>query len=91
MIINPQADRSKAAHEQKVGQSGEHLTAGVVDQDGTGLTVRGAKMLATSAIMANEVFVTCIQPLAPGDAVQSRTEGQVFIDGEFGIDRRMLG
>ena len=24
-------------------------------------------MLATSAIMANEVFVTCIQPLAPGD------------------------
>ncbi|MFC3230781.1 4-hydroxyphenylacetate 3-hydroxylase family protein [Marinibaculum pumilum] len=67
VIINPQADRSKAAHEQ----SGEHFTAGVVDQDGTGLTVRGAKMLATSAIMANEVFVTCIQPLAPGDAAHA--------------------
>ena len=29
--------------------------------------MRGAKMLATGGIMANEVFVTCIQPLAPGD------------------------
>ncbi|MEQ8346538.1 MAG: 4-hydroxyphenylacetate 3-hydroxylase N-terminal domain-containing protein [Sneathiellaceae bacterium] len=67
VIINPQADRSKAAHEQ----SGEHFTAGVVDQDAAGLTVRGAKMLATSSIMANEVFVTCIQPLAPGDAAHA--------------------
>ena len=32
-----------------------------------GITVRGAKMLATGGIMANEVFVTCIQPLQPGD------------------------
>jgi 4-hydroxyphenylacetate 3-monooxygenase len=32
-----------------------------------GITVKGAKMLATSAIMANEVFVTCIQPLQKGD------------------------
>ena len=29
--------------------------------------MRGAKMLATGGIMANEVFVTCIQPLQPGD------------------------
>jgi 4-hydroxyphenylacetate 3-monooxygenase len=63
VIINPQADRSKPAHEQSL----EYLTAGVVDEDSQGLTIRGAKMLATSAIMANEVFVTCIQPLAPGD------------------------
>jgi 4-hydroxyphenylacetate 3-monooxygenase len=63
VIINPQADRSKAAHEQ----ASEYLTAGVVDEDSEGITVRGAKMLATSGIMANEVFVTCIQPLAPGD------------------------
>jgi len=64
VIINPQADRSKAAHQQ----SSEYLTAGVVDEDAEGLTIRGAKMLATSGIMANEVFVTCIQPLAPGDS-----------------------
>jgi len=63
VIINPQADRSKAAHEQE----DEYLTAGVVDQDAEGLTIRGAKMLATGGIMANEVFVTCIQPLQEGD------------------------
>ena len=63
VIINPQADRSKAAHEQR----GEFLTAGVVDQDAEGITVHGSKMLATAGIVANEVFVTCIQPLQPGD------------------------
>ena len=63
VIINPQADRSKAAHEQE----DEFLTAGVVDEDAEGLTVRGAKMLATGGIMANEVLVSCIQPLQPGD------------------------
>jgi len=63
VIINPQADRSKAAHEQ----ADEFLTAGVVDEDSAGLTIRGAKMLATAGVMANEVFVTCIQPLQEGD------------------------
>jgi 4-hydroxyphenylacetate 3-monooxygenase len=63
VIINPQADRSKSAAQQK----SEYLTTGVVDRDASGITVRGAKMLATGGIMANEVFVTCIQPLAPGD------------------------
>ena len=63
VIINPQADRSKQASEQNL----EFLSVGVVDQDQSGLTVHGAKMLGTSAIMANEVFVTCIQPLQPGD------------------------
>jgi 4-hydroxyphenylacetate 3-monooxygenase len=62
-ILNPQVDRSKAAGEQH----DPFLTAGVVDQDSAGLTIRGAKMLATGSIMANEVFVTCIQPLRPGD------------------------
>jgi len=63
VIINPQADRSKSAAQQ----ADPYLTAGVVDRDATGITVRGAKMLATGGIMANEVFVTCIQPLQPGD------------------------
>jgi 4-hydroxyphenylacetate 3-monooxygenase len=63
VIINPQADRSKSASEQ----SDPFLTAGVVDQDSEGITVRGAKMLATGGIMANEVFVTSIQPLRDGD------------------------
>ena len=63
VIINPQADRSKAAHDQ----ADTFLTAGVVDEDSGGLTIRGAKMLATGGVMANEVLVTCIQPLQPGD------------------------
>ena len=63
VIINPQADRGRAAHDQQDA----FLTAGVVDTDATGITVRGAKMLATAAVMANEVFVSSIQPLAPGD------------------------
>lgn len=63
VIINPQADRSKAAHEQ----ADEFFTAGVVDEDGEGITIRGAKMLATGGIMANEVFVTVIQPMQEAD------------------------
>lgn len=63
VIINPQADRSKNAAQQQ----DPYLSAGVVDRDAEGLTIRGAKMLATGGIMANEVFVTCIQPLQPGD------------------------
>ncbi|MQA80780.1 MAG: 4-hydroxyphenylacetate 3-monooxygenase [Streptosporangiales bacterium] len=62
-IINPQADRSKAWGEQP----DEDLVAGVVDEDTTGITVRGAKMLGTSSIMANEIFVANLQPLRPGE------------------------
>jgi 4-hydroxyphenylacetate 3-monooxygenase len=60
---NPQADRSKSAAEQKDA----FLTAGVVDQDAQGITVRGAKMLATGAITADEIFLGNVQPLQPGD------------------------
>jgi 4-hydroxyphenylacetate 3-monooxygenase len=63
VIINPQADRSKPAAQQRT----EDLVAGIVDQDSQGITLRGAKMLATGGIMANEVLVTSIQPLQPGE------------------------
>jgi 4-hydroxyphenylacetate 3-monooxygenase len=63
VIINPQSDRAKNPHQQ----ADTLLTAHLCDQDSQGITVKGAKMLGTSAILANEVFVTCIQPLAPGD------------------------
>jgi 4-hydroxyphenylacetate 3-monooxygenase len=62
-IINPQADRSKAAHEQ----ADPFFALGIVDEDATGITVRGAKMLATSGVLANEIFVGSIQPLVAGD------------------------
>ena len=63
VIINPQADRSKAWGEQQ----GEDLVAAIVDEDSEGITIRGAKMLGTSAIMANEIFVASLQPLKPGE------------------------
>lgn len=62
VIINPQAQRSKGWGEQE-----EDLVARIVDEDSTGITIRGAKMLGTSSIMANEVFVANLQPLKPGE------------------------
>jgi 4-hydroxyphenylacetate 3-monooxygenase len=62
VLINPQADRSRAWGEQE-----RFLVAQIVDEDAAGITVRGAKMLGTSAIPANEVFVANIQPLKPGE------------------------
>lgn len=63
VIINPQADRSKSAS----GQVDPFLTAGVVDENSQGIVVRGAKMLGTSGVFANEMLVSCIQPLTPED------------------------
>jgi len=63
VIINPQANRSKDWGEQH----GEDMTLRIVDEDPSGVTVRGAKMLGTSSIMANEVFVANLQPLRPGE------------------------
>ncbi|MEH2500456.1 4-hydroxyphenylacetate 3-monooxygenase [Bradyrhizobium sp. AZCC 1678] len=63
VIINPQADRSKGAADQ----ADPFLTAGVVDRDAEGITIRGAKMLATGGVVADEVFVTTIQPMHAGE------------------------
>src|ERR1700746_1446433 len=62
VIVNPQADRSKDWGEQP-----QDLVARIVDEDTGGITLRGAKMLGTSAIMANEVLVANLQPLKPGE------------------------
>ena len=62
-IINPQADRTRSAAQQP----GAFQAAHICDRTSQGITIKGAKMLATSAVMANEVLVACIQPLAPED------------------------
>lgn len=62
VIINPQSNRAADTSEQE-----DDLVMRVVDEDASGITVRGAKMLGTSAIMANEVFVANLQPLRPGE------------------------
>ena len=51
------------------GWTGEHdefLVAGICDEDSAGVTIKGAKTLGTSSILANEVLCTTIQPLRPG-------------------------
>lgn len=63
VIINPQADRSKATSEQP----GEELVAQVVDEDSEGITIHGAKMLGTSAPFANEIMVSGFMGLQPGE------------------------
>ncbi|MDP6707307.1 MAG: 4-hydroxyphenylacetate 3-hydroxylase N-terminal domain-containing protein [Alphaproteobacteria bacterium] len=59
VIINPQVDRSRPAIELE----NDDPMMRIVDEDSQGVTVRGAKMLGTSSIMANEVFVAHLQPL----------------------------
>ncbi len=68
-IISPQANRSKDTG----SQAQEFVTTGVVDEDNEGITLLGAKMLATGCPMANEVMVSSIQPLKPGEEKYSFT------------------
>ncbi len=63
VIVNPQLDRSKGTGDQ--GHESPMLR--IVDEDADGITVHGAKMLGTAAVMANELFVAHLQPLRPGE------------------------
>ncbi len=62
-IVNPQGDRSKGVAEQ----GSRYHTCCVVDEDAEGVTVSGAKMLGTSAVVANEIFTGVQNPLREGD------------------------
>ncbi|RVD33764.1 4-hydroxyphenylacetate 3-monooxygenase [Mesorhizobium sp. M4A.F.Ca.ET.020.02.1.1] len=61
-IVNPQGDRSKLAGEH----DDKYHSLGAVDEDAEGITVRGAKMLGTSAPLAEEVLVGVQNPLKEG-------------------------
>lgn len=69
VIVNPQGNRAKGASEQ----DDAFLAAAVCDEDHQGITIKGAKMLGTSTILANEVLVTSIQPLRPGEEAYAFT------------------
>jgi 4-hydroxyphenylacetate 3-monooxygenase len=62
-VVPPQVDRTKPAHKQPE----PFLYPGVVRERDDGIVLRGAQMIATSAVMANYLLVTYITPLAPGD------------------------
>jgi 4-hydroxyphenylacetate 3-monooxygenase len=62
-VVPPQGDRSKPAHKQRE----PFLYAGVVRERDDGIVLRGAQMIATSAVMAHYLLVSYITPLVPGD------------------------
>ena len=62
-LVTPQTDRSKSPSEQR----GEFLHMGVVRETEEGLVMRGARMLATLAPIADEVLVFSLPGLKPGD------------------------
>jgi 4-hydroxyphenylacetate 3-monooxygenase len=62
-IVPPQIDRSKPAHQQ----SDPTLYAGVVKETDAGIVVSGGQQLATGAVFADELHLSCIHPMKPGD------------------------
>jgi 4-hydroxyphenylacetate 3-monooxygenase len=62
-IVPPQIDRGKPAHRQ----ADPTLYAGVVKETDAGIVLSGGQQLATGAVYADYVHVSCIHPLQPGD------------------------
>jgi 4-hydroxyphenylacetate 3-monooxygenase len=63
VIVPPQIDRSKPAHQQ----SDPHLYAGVLEERDGGIVVKGAQMLGTSSALSDYILLSCIHPLREGD------------------------
>ena len=63
VIIDPQGDRSKTRSE---GGNAD-LTVSVCDEDSEGITLRGAKMLGTGAVLSDEILVSTLRPMKGGE------------------------
>jgi 4-hydroxyphenylacetate 3-monooxygenase len=83
-LINPQINRSRPAS----GQADPYLAAGIVRETDDGLIIRGARMLATSAPLSEEIMVfpsTVLKesgdatPYAYAFAIPCNTPGLRFI------------
>ncbi|MCZ6774798.1 MAG: 4-hydroxyphenylacetate 3-monooxygenase [Proteobacteria bacterium] len=63
VIIDPQGDRSKSR-----GEGGNaDLTVSVRGEDSDGITLRGAKMLGTGAVLSDEILVSTLRPMKDGE------------------------
>jgi 4-hydroxyphenylacetate 3-monooxygenase len=69
-IVAPAAARDPAFYERA---SQPTPTLRVIAEDDTGVVVHGMKLLATGAILANEIWVGNILPLAPENKAESVT------------------
>ncbi|RAL21990.1 4-hydroxyphenylacetate 3-hydroxylase family protein [Thermoflavimicrobium daqui] len=63
VIIPPQVDRSKAAHELDE----KYVAMAVYEEREDGIVVRGSQMLGTGSAVCNYLFCSVISPLRPGD------------------------
>jgi 4-hydroxyphenylacetate 3-monooxygenase len=63
VIVPPQIDRSKPAHQQE----DPFLYAGVKEERDDGVVIAGAQMLGTATAISDWVLLSNIVPLAPGD------------------------
>jgi 4-hydroxyphenylacetate 3-monooxygenase len=63
VIVPPQIDRSKPAHQQ----ADPHLYAGVKEERDDGIVIAGAQMMGTGAAISDWIFLSSIVPLRPGD------------------------
>ena len=63
VIIDPQGDRSKSTS----GEGNADLTVSVVDEDSEGITIKGAKMLGTGAVISDEILVSTLRPMKEGE------------------------
>ena len=62
-VTPPQVDRSRPAH----AQPEPFLYPGIVDERDDGVVIRGAQMIATSAVISDYLLLSYIAPLQPGD------------------------
>jgi 4-hydroxyphenylacetate 3-monooxygenase len=62
-IVPPQIDRTRPAHQHPE----PFLHPGVVKERDDGIVLRGCQAIATSAVMADWLFLSYITPLVPGD------------------------
>jgi 4-hydroxyphenylacetate 3-monooxygenase len=63
VIINPQNDKSQPSSRQEE----PFLHAGIVEERDGGFVIRGAKMIGTSAVFSDLLFVSTIQPIPADD------------------------
>lgn len=68
-IVPPQADRTA----RPTSGAPDFINAGICDEDHEGITVRGTRMLATAAPLAQELLVAAVLPLKPGEERYSFT------------------
>jgi 4-hydroxyphenylacetate 3-monooxygenase len=63
VIVPPQIDRSKPAHQQE----DPYLYAGVREERDDGIIIKGAQMLGTGTVIADYIHLSTIFPLRKGD------------------------